>query len=209
MSKYRRFSRSSESVLDSLINGRSDDSEVLGYLNISRNGMSDCSLTSVKDESAMHSIAINRGNFSDVVVFYSVAISMIGGGISSSIKKFVDGNPMFKVLFYNCLPLFLFGTSSRFKAVDGVENKMDVLGSPFIKKLLNEGEMYYSFEAKELLDVCKGFLSFLSEREGGISSGLTFEEVRKEAEHDGLNSAYITALKNLEDNIRLLYRKVE
>lgn len=202
----KRFSRSAESVVDCLVNFDSEEEGVWGYLNISKNGFSDCSLTSVKDEDAMHSIPICRGNFADVVVYYSVAISMIDGGIGSSIKRFVNGNPMFKVLFYNCLPLFLFSTGTRFR---GKNNRFDVLNSHLMKKLLDEGEMYYTFEAKRLLDVCKGFLNFLSEREGGIDEGLTFEDVRREADHDGLNSVYIEALRASEDNIRLMYRKVE
>lgn len=140
-------------------------------------------------------------NFKESVVLYGVWWSMKYGGFSTDIKELLTGSQDFEELYYNCLPLFLFNTDSHF---GGAENVFDVTSSDFIIKELEAAEVHFCFEAKELMTVCKGFLDYCGEE----VKGKTFEEIRVEANHDGLNTAYLTALSKLKEYICSAYRRM-
>ena len=123
-------------------------------------------------------------------------------GFSTEINELLSGSQDFDELYYNCLPLFLFNTESHFS---GENNIFDVTTSDFIKGELNSAEVHFSYEAKELMSVCKGFLDFC----GADAKNKTFEVIRLEADHDGLNSAYLLALSKLKEYICSMYRRME
>ena len=201
---YRRYSRSERSLLGSLA-GSGDSVNVLGYLNVPYTNVFDCTVSVLAGEGFRYNIPITSGNLRSVVIYYSIVHALSGGGMSSDVKELMDGSLDYDNLFYNCLPLFLFDTSSLFRSYPGIENPFDVENSDLIKGLIEEGEVYFSYEAKDLLSVCKGFLDYL----GKDCDGMTFEQVRKEANHSELNNAYLSALINIKDYIRSLYKKFE
>lgn len=195
ISDKKRYSRSSESALSSL-NGKG---KVIGELRMFNNSLR--ALTVVGDE-PIDTVLIREDNFKEAVVIYSVWWSLRSCGFSTDIKKLLTGSQDFDELFYNCLPLFLFNTESHFK---GDDNVFDVTTSDFIKSILDTAEVHFSYEAKELMTVCKGFLDFFGEE----CKGKTFEEIRVEADHDGLNNAYLLALTKLKEYICSMYRRME
>ena len=71
--------------------------------------------------------------------------------------------------------------------------------------LFDTALVIFSFVAKELMTVCKGFLDFC----GDDAKGKTFETIRIEANHDGLNNAYLLALTKLKEYICSMYRRME
>lgn len=181
--------------------------EGYGYLNFDASHK--CWLTTAPDLSAKTYYPICKTTISEVIVYYGVVKSLAEFGMPTDIYKVVTGNSEYNNLLYNCLVLFLFDVDSRFCTLEGKANSFDIESSDLVKQLLEKGEVFFSYEAKELLDICKGFLDYL--RKEGIenTTGMTFEDIRKSSENSDLNSAYLSALRNLKDYIRVLYRKVE
>ena len=233
----RRYSRSSRSMLkeivsnapkmvdfvkkkkkgaiikEPLVKGLKD---ALGYLNI---GVSqDVWLTCHPDKSAKQYVPITKDNLDSVIVYFAVTNSLSNFGFSNGISEIVTGNAEYNSLLYNCVPLFLFDVDSKFCDYGTIRSNgeiirlvsnFDVECSDIVDSLLEKGEIYFSVEAKELLNICKGFLDYLKNDMKQSIVGLTFKDVRVEANHSDLNEAYITALTNLKDYIKTLYRKME
>ena len=166
----------------------------------------------------VNNLPITKENFFDVAVYYAVTKSLERFGFSKSITEVVSGNPEYSELLYNCIPLFLFDADNRAcdmgvlrynGSIMRASNGLDVLSSEFIKSVLERGEIYFSFEAKELLALCRGYLEFLNKQPDYNAVGKTFEDVRLESDHVELNKQYIQALTNIKDYISMLYRKIE
>ena len=202
LNTVRRYSRSNVSMLK-FLQETPWSGTVLGYLDVPV-GREHCCV--VSNEESEDSIEITETNLKHIIVYFSVVRSLSKSGLSSDIKLVMDGHSEFDSLFYNCLPLFLFDVNSKFKKEDNVENFFDIEDYTFIQSLLSKGEVYYSYESKELLGICRGFMEYVK-KEVGSKNGLSFEEIRKEANHADLNEQYLSALVNIKDYIKSLYNK--
>lgn len=177
--------------------------DALGYLNI--NGK--VTLSSLPEEGKQN-IAITRENIKDVIAYYGVTTSReLDWGYSSDIPCLIDGGVGYEELLYNCLPLFLFDSRVDFKNIeleDGtvISNKLDVLKSDVIRDLLDVGMPYFSFEAKELFNTCKEFISF-SENNIGVV-GKSFHEIRSMSDNSNFNAFYESKLTSLKEFINTL-----
>ena len=208
---YRRYSRSSRDMYDVLKESK-PMGRVLGYLVKGTSGRS----LGIASESENGGIPITECNLKDVIVYYAVSKSLEGFGLSNRVSEVLTGSEEYMELLYNCLPLFLYDVDNRCKSFEEltlegnriVPNQLSVENS-LIAKMLEDGEEYYSFESKQLLDICRGFLSFLRENTTCEVDGLTFEEIREACEYPALNNQYLTAVTNLKDFISSLYRKME
>lgn len=230
----KRYTKSSVDMLTSLVKAKSQSTDMvpmigsdgslkpgygvedaLGYMQYDRARNLRVSAQPIEGE---NNLPITRENFFDVAVYYAVSKSLERFGFSKSITEVVSGSPEYMELLYNCIPLFLFDADNR--ACDmGVlryngnimraSNGLDVLSSDFIREVLERGEVYFSFEAKELLTLCRGYLEFLNTQPDYSAVGKTFEDVRMESDYSELNKQYIQALTNIKDYISMLYRKIE
>lgn len=195
VSDKRRYSRSPLSAYDNLPN----EGKPIGELLLTGNSLK---AFSIDGNERLNSVLITDKNFKEAVVIYSVWWSLKYCGFSTGIKELLTGSQDFEELYYNCLPLFLFNTESYFS---GENNIFDVTTSEFIKNELESAEVHFSYEAKELMSVCKGFLDFCGED----AKGKTFETIRAESVHDGLNNAYLLAINKLKEYICSMYRRME
>lgn len=143
---------------------------------------------------------VSEANLKDAVVCFSAWHAMRYGGFSQNITSPMSGSINYDELFFNCLPFFLFSPYSNFKK----NSILDPFNSEMIKSLLEQGEVYFSYEAKELVTICKGFVEFL----GDNAQGKSFNQIRSEINHSGLNDAYRNALDNLMGQICIMYRKM-
>lgn len=229
----RRFSESSRDMLESIIENAkvgakskapvlSENGEIvygeasvnsLGYLQYDRySNLYISNLLAL----GKNNIVITEENLKDIIIYFAVSKSLEGFGLARNIKEVITGHSSYEELLYNCLPLFLFDIGNVCKdygklLVEGgevqISNAFDIK-SELISNMLERGEVFYSFEAKQLLEICKGFLDFLEKEVGSTVKGKTFEEVRAEANHTELNNQYMIALNNLKDYVSTLYRKV-
>ena len=170
----------------------------------------------ITSERSEDGIEITENNLRDVIVYYAVSKSLEGFGLSNRVFELLTGSEDYMELFYNCLPLFLFDTGNKCKSVEeltisGYVNNPNLLSedNPVIKKMLEDGEEYYSFESKQLLDICSGFMKYLRETMHCNTKGKTFEEIREICNYPVLNNQYMSAVTNLKDFISTLYRKIE
>lgn len=197
--QFKRYSRGSKFEFDYLRDTVSSGSR-LGTIYMDKGNLK--VVSGLEDtRSNLDDIAILNTNYREAIVFYSVWWSLRSCGFSTDIKEIITGSQDFDELYYNCLPLFLFNTDS----VHSIDSDFNVEESDFAKKLIDEAEVHFSYEAKELMTVCKGFLDFC----GDEAKGKSFEDIRLEASHDGLNSAYLLALSKLKEYICSLYRRLE
>lgn len=158
-------------------------------------------------------IAITDENIDKIIAYYGVVVAMKGSGWSSEVKDIVDGHPDYNNLVGNCLPLFLFDISSKFcdmgilKNKSGkevhIKNKFD-MSSSLVEKLFDTYSIYFSYEAKELVNVCKGFVEYINTIEN--IKGITFEQLRKEVNDDELNKKYLNSLYRCKEFVSSLYR---
>lgn len=177
--------------------------DALGYLNV--NGS--ITLTSLPEE-GKQSIAITRDNIKDIIAYYGVTVAReVEWGYSSDITCLVDGRTGYEELLYNCLPLFLFDYNSNFRSYEdwGIENKLDVMSSDVIFELLDVGLPYFTFEAKELYNLCKDYIEFTRDREG--IEGKSFQELREMSDNADLNNLYDIKLTNLKELINSMSKK--
>lgn len=192
-SKPKRYSRSFVGMLDYLENRTVLSKEkTYGYLNIEGYN------SYLSYEEGKRAIKITNANIKDVIIYYSVVKSLGMFGLPIDITCVLSGSGSYEELFSNCIPLFLYDEGSMFKGTGVFERD-----SELVKKLLSVGEVNFSPEAKELIDVCKGFEDYIDN--GG---SLTFKELREEVNHGELNRSYLSALVNLKDYISTLYRKM-
>lgn len=160
------------------------------------------------------SIPIIPENIWDIVAYYGIKASLHGTNCSTSINEFITGHSEYIELVHNCLPIFLFDVDTQFRAYivkgDEVMNHFDLLkeGEGYIANgLINEAEIHFSYEAKELMEICRGFLKYLQDV-GEAMNGKTFDVVRKECNDNDLNKAYLTALMRCKDYISTQYRRM-
>lgn len=187
----------------------------LGYMNIDKSGYT--WLTCYPDTDANVYTAITKSNLSRFILYFGVSKSLGHFGLPCEIPLVVNGCEEYSDLLYNCLPIFLYSTDSKFKSHGSIRvmGEIENLVSPFdhfgslVESLLTKGEVHFSFESKELLSICKGFLDYLESEMNLSSTGMTFGDVRKEANHEELNRSYLSALTNSMDYIKTLYRKME
>lgn len=183
----------------------------LGYLCVSR--LEDAVELSTVPITGMTNIPILQENLKQVCAYYGVRKSLEEFGMAQSIPILIDGHDKFDELVSNCIPLFLFDVDSKFKSrgvlrINGEivksVNPFDILTSNSVKVLIEKAEVFFSFEAKELYDVCSGFLQHLKEK----ASGKSFLELRTENYDDDLNSLYLSSLLHLKDYVNSLYRNL-
>lgn len=182
----------------------------LGYLNI--NGS--ISLTTLPEEGKKN-IAITKDNIKDIIAYYGVTVSReVEWGYSSDIPCLIDGRAGYEELLYNCLPLFLFDYNVGFKNFGSINlgddsfiinNKLDVLKSEVVQELLDVGMPYFTFEAKELFNLCKDYIVYTEENLG--ISGKSFQELRELSDNKDFNNMYDMKLANLKDLIYTLSKK--
>ena len=162
-------------------------------------------------------IPICRSNFIECVVYYGVSKSLERFGMARGITDVMTGHENFMELYYNCLPLFLFDTDNLCR--DGgvvrlgledyrLANRLSI-SNKFIAEELENGEVQFSFEAKQVLDICKGFLEYVEKLPDHVFTGKSFEDIRKEADNEELNKQYLFAINGIKDFIVGLYRKME
>jgi hypothetical protein len=151
---------------------------------------------------------ITMDNLSDVIVYYGVSESLHSARLQGDIPEILSGHPEYDALVANCVPVFLFGLNSNFRDYgSGLENHFDVETSELAKRLLDRAAQYFSFETKNLVDICKGFLDYLKES-GEDTAGKTFAEIRALSDSSGLNTSYIEALNRCMGYICTQYRRM-
>lgn len=163
-------------------------------------------------------IAITKDNLYELIAYYGVTQSMDNAGMFLGINEIIDGHPDYMNLVCNCIPIFLFDVNSKFCSIGSVvlpngksavlQNRFDVVSSKVVTKLLDVGSVYFSYEAKELIQVCKGLLDYFKENFGEDLTGRTFEEIRKEASNENLNRAYLNALSSCKEFVSSAYRQM-
>lgn len=194
-----RYSRSRKTLLSILKNPVNRSYAELGILNIPYGQASSCYLSYEKE--CDDYIIVSKETLKKSIVYFALSQSLGAIGLSTDVLQPVTGNPDYDKLFYNSLLLFLFDINARF---DGV-GKLDFRESLF-SKMLDDGGVYYSYEAKELYDVCK---SIISKSSVDTLLAESFQSMRKQLNDSYINEAYMSALVNLKDYIKTLYRGLE
>ena len=185
--------------------------EALGYLNI--NGK--VSLSTLPKEGKKN-IAITKDNLKDVVAYFGVTVAREQDwGYTSDIPCLIDGRVGYDELLYNCFPLFLFDYNVEFmnfgeiELSDGekleVNNKFDVPESDVVESILDIGTPYFSFEAKELFNICKEYIEYSKENIGVM--GKSFKQLREMSDNADFNNLYETKLANLREYVNNLSKK--
>lgn len=87
----------------------------------------------------------------------------------------MTGSTKYEKLLYNCLPLFLYSPTSCFREylIDGkyINNFND--DSEIVQALMTRGEVYFSFEAKELIDLYNKHKEELRSREDLLGENIS------------------------------------
>lgn len=209
----KRYSKSHKAMLGKIISETSSDitGKILGYLHV--NGK--VSLSSAP-EVGKKNIPIVEENIKDIIAYYGVTVSREAEwGYTSDIPCLIDGRDGYEELLYNCLPLFLFDYNADFSNKKGVtspdgevldyDNKLDVLTSPEVQALYDVGSPYFSFEAKELYNICKEYLEYTKDNIG--VTGKSFKELREESDNSDFNNMYEYKLLNLRAYVNTLSKK--
>ena len=71
--------------------------------------------------------------------------------------------------------------------------------------MLENGEVLFSFESKQLLDVFKSFIGYA--KENGLQ-GKSLKDINAVMSNEYLSKQYLTAINSLKDFISTLYRKM-
>ena len=79
------------------------------------------------------------------------------------------------------------------------------LENEIVAKLLELGEVHFSFEAKQMLDIFKVFCEKYSSQ---LKSGKTYSDIMIETGDAEFNKQYIASITALRDYISNLYRKM-
>ena len=155
-------------------------------------------------------VPITKKNLNKVASYFGVSQAMVNSGVSGDITDIIDGHPDFKVLVNNCIPLFLFDVNSEFCQVsNSIKNPYDLFESDFVKNLLDRGSVYFSFESKEFVSVCKNILTCYNLKHGEESKvGKSFNDMRVACENEDLNKAYFNSLSRCKEFISSLYKKM-
>lgn len=188
---------------ESVIN--SNNENTLGYLNVSISLGAWLSTFPAGEKG--DSIEITEDNLEEVMIYYSVSTALKTFGISEMVRLPLSGDKKrYSNLLSNCLPLFLYGNNSRFRAyeLDGKQVGKLSPKSDYVLDLLEKYEMLFSFESKELVDLCKKYEDSLVLDDRTVC----FDDIRKASEYSDFNSEYISKVRNLSDYIRGIYKEV-
>lgn len=191
----RRFSRSYIDMLEYIkanVKRLEPGDKIYGYL--CYNPLSSTGMWLSSKSECDTSIPITKSNIESIIVYYGVSRSMANFGMFTGVNDIMTGSTGYSELLYNCLPIFLYDTNSR---MCGNSIPESILNSMF-----DVGEVYFGYEAKELISVCKSTADDLPQ-DASISETLT------NSGNDELVSYYMSALSNLKDYASMLYRKME
>lgn len=185
--------------------------DALGYLNI--NGDISLSTLPIKGKRV---IAITKDNILDIIAYFGITVAREKDwGYSSDIPCLINGRVGYEELLYNCLPLFLFDYKVDFRNMGELElesgglanfnNALDVLESEVVKELLDVGSPYFSFEAKELFNVCLDYIKYVKDNVG--VTGKSFKELRENSDSADFNRLYENRLAVLKEYVDSLSKK--
>lgn len=155
-----------------------------------------------------------KDNLFEIIAYYSLVSSNRENGMPVDINVLLTGYRDYCKLVYNALPLFLYDWGSHFKGYkyekNGEEvlkrNKLDVLNtSSQSHELYEQSEVYFSFEAKEVMFVVSEYKKRVSEDVWSICS---LEEVRGIVGDSLLDRRYADALRRLKEYLSSEYRAV-
>lgn len=165
---------------------------VLGYLSLDKGSLQ-------LGTSGVIPIELNTQSYQEAITYYVLFKSLKGFGVSSAITGLVTGSSTFTELFYNCLPVFMLDTSSNLNYF----NLKEKLGN-----LLEQGEVYYSFEAKNLLEIAKAIEGIVL-KDNSNNDITTFAELLEIAVqlNKDLYNQFLTAYERLKDYVSMLYRR--
>ena len=192
----KRYSKSRGAMLEKILKDTDGykDEDTLGYLNI--NGTISLS---EKPEEGKKSIRITPSNIRDIIAYYGVSVSReISWGYSNDLPCFIDGRVGYEELLYNCIPLFLFD----YRVSRSLSLSVD---SDIIKGLLDVGSPYFSFEAKELYNLCNDYLKYMQSTES--LRGYSFKDLRNLSECAEFYKLYESKLLGLKEFIYSLSKK--
>lgn len=207
----KRYSTSCNSMFDYIQSTKPKMCKnVLGYM--LRDSQGRLYISSVED-SNMLSIPIVEDNLRDISVYYAVTKSLEGFGLSRNISEVISGHNLYTELFYNCFVLMLSDMDNVCKdygvtRVNGVDHRIKnnlSLENEIVAKLLELGEVHFSFEAKQMLDIFKVFCEKYSSQ---LKSGKTYSDIMIETGDAEFNKQYIASTTALRDYISNLYRKM-
>lgn len=184
--------------------------DALGYMNL--NGT--VTLSTLPEEGKT-SIAITEDNIKDIIAYFGVTVSReTQYGYQDDLPCLMDGMSDYDELLYNCLPLFLFDYQSGFKDM-GIEkhngkdyrfkNNFSLENSDVVDSLLDVGLPYFSYEAKEVFNLCKDFIEFMNEK--GNYKNLSFQELRACSDDTDINKMYEDRLLKLKETICLMSKR--
>lgn len=207
--REKRYSRGGD-MFDSLAGYKLGSSEEKGKGYLCKGIKDRTAYLSTLPVDGANCVPITKKNLNKVVSYFGVSQAMVNSGVSGDITDIIDGHPDFKVLVNNCIPLFLFDVNSEFcQASDSIKNPYDLFESDFVKNLLDKGSVYFSFESKEFVSVCKNILTCYNLKHGEESrAGKSFNDMRVACENEDLNKAYFNSLSRCKEFISSLYKKM-
>ena len=207
--REKRYSRGGD-MFDSLAGYKLGSSEEKGIGYLCKGIKDRTAYLSTLPVDEANCVPITKKNLNKVVSYFGVSQAMVNSGVSGDITDIIDGHPDFKVLVNNCIPLFLFDVNSEFCQVsNSIKNPYDLFESDFVKNLLDRGSVYFSFESKEFVSVCKNILTCYNLKHGEESKvGKSFNDMRVACENEDLNKAYFNSLSRCKEFISSLYKKM-
>lgn len=224
----KRYSRSSSSMIDYIVSNYENSMSVAdlsvpmldiegnvvgmsledptaeGYLNINGDyAFTNLSLSSFPVK-GFKNIPINKDNILDIIAYYGITVSKaVKWGYSRNIGCLVDGKVGFEELLYNCIPLFLYDIDVYFGNVvhEGEEYKSGIhlKEGGIISDILEIGLPYFSFEAKELFNLCNDLVTKYEKETG--DTGKSFKYIRKYYNNENYNELYDRALSRLKEYV--------
>ena len=207
--REKRYSRGGD-MFDSLAGYKLGSSEEKGIGYLCKGIKDRTAYLSTLPVDGANCVPITKKNLNKVVSYFGVSQAMVNSGVSGDITDIIDGHPDFKVLVNNCIPLFLFDVNSEFCQVsNSIKNPYDLFESDFVKNLIDRGSVYFSFESKEFVSVCKNILTCYNLKHGEESKvGKSFNDMRVACENEDLNKAYFNSLSRCKEFISSLYKKM-
>lgn len=207
--REKRYSRGGD-MFDSLAGYKLGSSEEKGIGYLCKGIKDRTAYLSTLPVDGANCVPITKKNLNKVVSYFGVSQAMVNSGVSGDITDIIDGHPDFKVLVNNCIPLFLFDVNSEFCQVsNSIKNPYDLFESDFVKNLIDRGSVYFSFESKEFVSVCKNILTCYNLKHGEESRvGKSFNDMRVACENEDLNKAYSNSLSRCKEFISSLYKKM-
>lgn len=183
----KRYSKSKNRMIDDIKSSVVADEDSIAYLKCNDSVLSIVSSIENND----YLVPITKNTLSKAIVYYGVTIAKnIGWGDVLGLPCVIDGVSGYEELLYNCLPLFLFNYNS--------DMPQEVLNSDIIQNLVNVGNPYFSFEAKELYNLCMDFI-----KSSGVSDR-SFSSIRKEISNRDFNNLYESKVESLKSYINSL-----